>query len=113
MALEVLIADDEQYVAVYLKKIIEKVEDVKVVAIAGDGKEAVKMVEKLRPQVVCLDIDMPEMNGIAVARELAEVYPQLNFVFVTAYPDYALEAFELYSFDYILKPLDEKGYRRR
>ncbi|ADG83592.1 LytR/AlgR family response regulator transcription factor [Thermincola potens] len=112
MALEVLIADDEQYVAVYLKKIIEKVEDVKVVAIAGDGKEAVKMVEKLRPQVVCLDIDMPEMNGIAVARELAEVYPQLNFVFVTAYPDYALEAFELYSFDYILKPLDEKRIQK-
>lgn len=64
VALEVLIADEDQYVAVNLKHILEEVDNVKVVAIANDGKNAVSLVEKLRPQVVCLDIDIPEMNGI-------------------------------------------------
>ncbi|MDT3699370.1 MAG: LytTR family DNA-binding domain-containing protein [Thermincola sp.] len=112
VALEVLIADEDQYVAVNLKHILEEVDNVKVVAIANDGKNAVSLVEKLRPQVVCLDIDIPEMNGIEVARELTEVFPNLNFVFISAYPNFALEAFELYSFDYILKPLDEKRVKK-
>lgn len=66
----------------------------------------------INTDVVFLDIDMPEMNGVEAARELAEMRPGLSFVFATAYPDYTLEAFELYSFDYILKPFDEKRIRK-
>jgi len=112
MILKVLIADDDESIGAYLKKIIEEVPDVSVVEVVNNGKEAVKQVEILSPHAVFLDIDMPEMTGVEAARELVELDPVLNFVFVTAYPDYALEAFELYSFDYILKPLDEKRVKK-
>ncbi len=82
------------------------------VSTAGDGKETIRQVEIYQPNVVFLDIDMPEMNGVEAARELAEMRPGLYFVFATAFPDYTLEAFELYSFDYILKPFDEKRIRQ-
>jgi DNA-binding LytR/AlgR family response regulator len=112
VGLKVLIADDDPATAAYLKKVIEEVPGVEVVSIAGDGKETIRQVEIYRPDVVFLDIDMPGMNGVEAARELAEMRPGLYFVFATAYPDYTLEAFELYSFDYILKPFDEKRIRK-
>lgn len=78
----------------------------------GDGKETIRQVEIHQPDVVFLDIDMPEMNGLEAARELAEIQPDTYFVFATAFPDYALEAFEFYSFDYVLKPFNEARIRR-
>ncbi len=90
--LKVVIAEDDLSTAVYLKKIIEEVPDVEVVSIAGNGKEAIRQVEIHQPDVVFLDIDMPEMNGVEAAQELAEMRPGLYFVFATAYPDYTLEA---------------------
>jgi len=112
VGLRVLIADDDPATAAYLKKVIEEVPGVEVVSIAGDGKETIRQVEIYRPDVVFLDIDMPGMNGLDAARELAEMRPGLFFVFATAFPEFALEAFELYSFDYILKPFDEARIRR-
>ncbi|MGB4505461.1 MAG: LytTR family DNA-binding domain-containing protein [Syntrophaceticus sp.] len=112
MVLEVLIADDDPAAAAYLKNIIEEVPEVEVVSIAGDGKETIRQVEIYQPDVLFLDIDMPEMNGLDVARELAKSQPRLYFVFATAFPDYALDAFEFYSFDYILKPFNEARIRR-
>lgn len=112
MILKVLIADDDCSIGSYLKKVIEEVPDVSVVDVVDNGKDAVRQVEILKPHAVFLDIDMPEMNGIEAARELAEVEPELSFVFVTAFPDYALEAFELYSVDYVLKPFDEKRIKK-
>lgn len=112
VGLRVLIADDDPATAAYLKKVIEEVPGVAVVSIAGDGEETIRQVEVYQPDVVFLDIDMPGMNGLDAARELAEMQPGLFFVFATAFPEYALEAFELYSFDYILKPFDEARIRR-
>ncbi len=112
VGLRVLIADDDPATAAYLKKVIEEVPGVTVVSITGDGKEVIRQVEIYQPDVVFLDIDMPGMNGLDAARELAEMQPGLTFVFATAYPEFALKAFELYSFDYILKPFDEARIRR-
>lgn len=112
MGLKVLIADDDPATAAYLKKVIEEVPGAEVVSIAGDGREAIRLAEIYRPDVVFLDIDMPGMNGLDAARELAEMRPGLFFVFATAFPEFALKAFELYSFDYILKPFDEARIRR-
>ena len=112
MGLRVLIADDDPATAAYLKKVIEEVPGVEVVSIAGYGEEAIRQVEIYQPDVMFLDIDMPGINGLDAARELAEMQPGLFFVFATAFPEYALEAFELYSFDYILKPFDEARIRR-
>ncbi|HHW39651.1 MAG TPA: response regulator transcription factor [Syntrophomonadaceae bacterium] len=112
MSLRVLIADDDPATAAYLKKVIEEVPGVAVVSTVRDGEETIRQVEIHRPDVVFLDIDMPGMNGLDAARELAEMRPGLFFVFATAFPEYALDAFELYSFDYILKPFDETRIRR-
>ncbi len=112
MGLKVLIADDDPATAAYLKKVIEEVPGVAVVSTVRDGEETIRQVEIYQPDVVFLDIDMPGMNGLDAARELAEMQPGLFFVFATAFPEYALEAFELYSFDYILKPFDEARIRR-
>lgn len=111
-ALKVVVVDDEQSTAVHLKSIIEEVNGVKVMGIANEGKEALRLVERLRPQVVFLEIEIPGLNGLEVARELAKVHPKLYFIFVTASPNYALAAFKIYSFDYILKPLDEKRIKK-
>lgn len=80
--------------------------------VATSGKEALKKALINEPQAVFLDIDMPDMSGIKLAHALAKEYKDLSLVFATAHPDYALEAFELYSFDYILKPFNEERIKK-
>lgn len=106
--LRVLVAEDDQVTGRYLKKIIEKSTNATVVAIAGNGQEVLTLSDIYLPQVVWLDIDMPGINGIEAARQLLPKYPQTSFVFCTAYPDHALEAFEVYAVDYIVKPINEQ-----
>lgn len=112
MSLKVLIVDDEAAVALFLKTIIEQTPDTTVVAIADRGQQALRQFEIHQPQVVFLDIDMPGMNGLEVAHLLAQNHENIYFVFATAYPDYALQAFEIYSFDYILKPFNEERIKK-
>ena len=112
MSLKVLIVDDEAAVALYLKTIVEQVPDTTVVTISASGQEALRQFEIHHPQLVFLDIDMPGMSGLEVARLLSEKNENIYFVFATAYPDYALQAFELYSFDYILKPFNEERIKK-
>lgn len=110
--IKILIVDDEPIAGQYLKNIIEQVPDVEVVYVAISGQEALCQAEVFLPHAVFLDIDMPEMNGMEVARTLAERHEEILFVFATAYPDYAIQAFELYSFDYILKPFDTERIKK-
>ena len=112
MVLKILIGDDDPAIVAYLTAFIESVPEAVVVATANDGAEVIKKFEKNRPNVVILDIDMPGKNGIEVARELAQKHEDLYFVFVTAYSNYVFDAYELYSFDYILKPIDEKRVQK-
>jgi len=104
----VLIVDDEPAVGLYLKTIVEEIPGVRVIAVTTSGKEALQKAAIYLPQVVFLDIDMPDMNGLELARALAERHEDICLVFATAYPDHALQAFELYAVDYILKPFNEK-----
>ncbi|MEN6463253.1 MAG: LytTR family DNA-binding domain-containing protein [Syntrophomonas sp.] len=112
MNLKALIVDDEPSIGHYLKMIIEAVPGVYVTDVVSSGNEALKTMEIFHPQVIFLDIDMPQMNGLELARYLTEKYQDLYIIFATAYPDYALEAFELYSFDYILKPFNEERIKK-
>jgi len=108
MTLRVLIVDDELVVGLYLKSIIEEVPGVRVVAVATSGEEALQKSAIHLPQVVFLDVGMPDMNGLELARTLVERQNDICLVFATAYPDHALQAFELYAVDYILKPFNER-----
>jgi DNA-binding LytR/AlgR family response regulator len=109
--MRILIVDDEPATGLFLQSIIKELPGVKT-DIATSGKEALKKALISQPQAVFLDIDMPDINGIELAHTLAEKYEDLSLVFATAHPDHALEAFELYSIDYILKPFDQERIKR-
>ena len=95
----------------WVQTIIKEVPGV-ITDVAVSGKEALEKAAISEPQAVFLDIDMPDMNGIELAHILIKKYKHLSLVFATAYPDHALEAFELYSVDYILKPYDDERIKK-
>ncbi len=110
--LKILIVDDEAATGKYLQTVIESMPAVTVSAVASSSREALVQWEIHQPQVVFMDIDMPDMNGLELARILTEKQADIYIVFATAYPDYALQAFELYSFDYILKPFNQARIKK-
>lgn len=112
MSLRVLIVDDNPGARALLKGCLKELPGVEVAGEAASGEEALVKAREAEPDVILLDIDMPDMDGLAVARRLAEEREEVYLVFVTAYPEYALEAFEVYAYDYILKPIDEDRVKR-
>src|SRR5688500_12825776 len=100
-----LIVDDEPLARAHLRALVIARGDIDVVGECGDGRSAVEMIRSEAPDLVLLDIQMPELDGIEVVREVGtEAMPAV--VFVTAYDEHALAAFELHAFDYILKPVN-------
>lgn len=106
-ALRVLIADDEPVAVTGLSQILAKRSEIHVVGTAGCGRETLKQIKNLRPQVVLLDIQMPDMTGFDVVSQLpGGIVPSI--IFVTAHRQFALRAFEVHAVNYILKPVDEQ-----
>jgi DNA-binding LytR/AlgR family response regulator len=103
--LRVLIVDDEALAAERLALLCGRLSGVAVVGIAGDGRRALSSIEELAPDLVLLDISMPGMDGVALARALAIRNERPAIVFVTAHDSYAVTAFELAATDYLLKPV--------
>jgi two-component system, LytTR family, response regulator len=108
--LRIVIADDERPARSFLAALLRSFEDVAIVAEAATGKEAVHAIERERPDVALLDLQMPELDGIGVARMLKKGALPL-VVFVTAYDEYAVRAFEVNAVDYLLKPVDKARLR--
>jgi two-component system LytT family response regulator/two-component system response regulator LytT len=106
MPLRILIADDEQPARNELCFQLEQLDDVEIVDQAADGPQAVSLAEALEPDVVLLDIQMPGLTGFDVARRLLEREVPSQVVFVTAFDQYAIEAFEVSAVDYLLKPVE-------
>jgi len=102
--LRVLIADDDIGMRTIMRKIVDRVEDFLLVAEASDGKTALELTEKLKPDVVFLDVEMPEMTGVECARAIQDMDPGIVIIFATAHDSYMGEAFEVYAFDYLIKP---------
>jgi two-component system, LytTR family, response regulator len=101
----VLIADDERPARRFLANLIADIADVELVGEAANGQEAVDLIERLKPDLALLDLQMPELGGLDAARLVAAgALPAI--VFVTAFDDYAVEAFELNAVDYLLKPVE-------
>jgi len=110
-----LIAEDEPLLAASLKAALESAwPELEVVAIAPNGLEALRLIEAEKPDVAFLDIRMPGLTGLEVAAELAdrldEGSPVPKLVFVTAYDEFAVKAFELAAVDYLLKPVSAEGW---
>jgi len=100
-----LIADDEPLLRDSLARALKAAwPELEVVAQARNGREALELFERLQPQIVFLDVHMPGLNGVEAARQLAR---RAQIVFVTAFDQYAVQAFEQGALDYLVKPLDE------
>jgi two-component system LytT family response regulator len=108
--LRVVVADDERPARSFLVALLRSFEDVTVVGEAASGKEAVAMIEKEKPDIAFLDWQMPELDGMAVVRQLRKQTMPL-IAFVTAYDEYAVRAFEVNAVDYLLKPVDKSRLR--
>jgi two-component system LytT family response regulator len=103
--LRVLIADDERPARRFLANLLADCPEVEVVGEASNGQEAVELIERLKPDLALLDLQMPELGGLDAARMVAAgALPAI--VFVTAFDEYAVEAFELNAVDYLLKPVE-------
>lgn len=109
--MRVLIVDDEPIARRGLRRLLEAEPDIEIVGEAASGTTAVEAIATLKPELVFLDIQMPEMDGLeVVATVTPEKMPAV--VFVTAYDRYALEAFDLNAADYVLKPVDPERFGR-
>jgi len=109
--LRVIIADDERPARSFLASILRSFDDVEIVGEAGNGMDAVAVIESLRPDLALLDLQMPEVDGLGVVRLLKKNTTPL-VAFVTAYDEFAVRAFELNAVDYILKPVDAARLRQ-
>jgi two-component system, LytTR family, response regulator len=106
MTIRTILVDDEPLATQGLCLRLEAHDDVEIVATAANGREAIRLIKTHKPDLVFLDIQMPGFDGFSVIQGLMEVEPPL-FVFVTAYGDHALRAFEAQAVDYLMKPVDE------
>ena len=110
--LRVLIVDDEPLAIERLQVICARLDGLAIAGTANDGAAALRMVEALSPDIVLLDMTMPELDGLSVARVLAREANPPALVFVTAHDSFAVEAFDLDAVDYVLKPVAPERLER-
>jgi len=100
------LSDDETLARERLRSLLEEETDLEIVAECGDGKSAIATIQREEPDLVFLDIQMPEVDGFGVVQELRDAMPLT--IFVTAYDRYAMKAFEVHALDYLLKPVGKE-----
>src|SRR6202011_1847925 len=109
--LTAIIADDERLARQRIRTLLAGFPQVKIVGEACDGREAVKQIQTLRPSLVLLDVQMPELDGFTVLEKIdSTALPAV--IFVTAYDAFALRAFEVHAVDYLLKPFTRARFTR-
>lgn len=107
MSIRVLLSDDESLARERLRGLLRSQPDLEVVAECGDGRTAIALIKKEKPDLVFLDVQMPEVDGFGVVSALQGEQLPLT-IFVTAYDRYAMKAFEVHALDYLLKPVGEE-----
>jgi two-component system LytT family response regulator len=112
MSLRTLICEDEPLARDTLRDFIGARPELVLVGEAADGVQALKMIRALQPQLVFMDIQMPELTGLDVVRQLDGLQPWPAIVFTTAYDQHAVTAFELHALDYLLKPFSAERFDR-
>ena len=102
--IRILIADDDPGMCTVMRKLAERAEGYELVGEAGDGERLLELYEETRPDVVLMDVEMPGMTGIECAKVIQDRNPRTVLVFATAHEQYMRSAFEVYAFDYLVKP---------
>ncbi|MBL0890394.1 MAG: response regulator transcription factor [Gemmatimonadaceae bacterium] len=110
MRVRVLIVDDEALARQRVRRLLQNEADVEVVGEAETGRDAVAMIRELQPDLVCLDVQMPGLDGFGVLEEL-DGGPVPMVLFITAYDEHAQRAFDVHAVDYVLKPVDADRFR--
>lgn len=110
MKLRIVIADDERPARQFLKALLESFDNAEIVGEAENGAEAVELIEETKPDLALLDLQMPEVSGLEVVKLVRKSSLPL-VAFVTAYDEYAVQAFELNAVDYLLKPVEKSRLR--
>ena len=103
--LKILFADDEAPARNRLRELLNNIKNIEIVAEASNGKEAVELAEKTKPNIMLLDIRMPLMDGIEAAQHAQKLEPKPHIIFTTAFDAYAMTAFDINAIDYLLKPI--------
>jgi len=106
MTIKTILVDDEKLAIQGLEIRLEKFADIEIVDTCRNGREAIRKIKTLKPDLVFLDIQMPGFDGFSVVQGIMEIEPPL-FIFVTAYSEHAVRAFEAEAVDYLVKPVDE------
>jgi len=106
MTIRTILVDDEPLAIQGLELRLQAHDDIEIIEKCSNGREAIRAIKTHKPDLVFLDIQMPGFDGFSVVQGLMEVEPPL-FVFVTAYSDHALRAFEAQAVDYLMKPVEE------
>lgn len=106
--INVIAADDEPGVLALIDSILSEMDGIQLVGMAENAMQAIKLVTEQKPDLALLDIELPDMKGIELAEELKKVNSDLYVVYITGHREYSLDAFRLYAFDYILKPIDKE-----
>jgi two-component system, LytTR family, response regulator len=106
-----LIVDDEPLARRNLRLLLERDPQIEVLEECRNGREAVKAIKSLSPDLIFLDIQMPEMDGFDVLASVGAEHIQ-SIIFVTAFDQYALKAFEVHALDYLLKPFDDARFKK-
>ena len=111
-ALRTLIVDDEPLAIERMQVLCAEIAQLAVIGTASDGEAALRLAEKLKPDLLLLDMTMPGMDGLAVARQLARRGNAPAVIFVTAHEDFAVQAFDIDAVDYVLKPVGGERLER-
>jgi Response regulator containing CheY-like receiver and SARP domains len=110
--LRICVLDDENHALERFKTVVESFEDIELCGLFGDDDELLEFIEHDSPDAVFLDIEMPGKSGMQLAEELRIKHPKMFVIFVTAYSQYAVDAFELSVSDYIMKPISGERLRK-
>lgn len=102
--MKVILVEDESGIRLLLRKIIEKHKEFEVVGEAGNLTDAITLFHRTKPDVVFLDIEISGASGLDCAKIIADINPKTKIIFATAHAEYMSNAFEVYAFDYLLKP---------
>ena len=108
MKLRAIIVDDEQLARKRIERLLESVTEIEVIAQCGTGKEAIIQINRLQPHILFLDIKLKDVDGFYVLQHVTVKMPLT--IFITAFDTYAIEAFDFYAFDYLLKPFTKERF---
>src|ERR1700728_1480616 len=111
MQIRSFLADDEPAARVRLRRLLEDHPQIQIIGEAANGIEAVEAIERLQPQLLFLDIQMPGLSGFEVLKALSKDIPRPLTIFITGFDEHALEAFRARAIAYLLKPIEEDHLR--